>query len=56
MNKQIKARKLWVDLYLETHDAGYVCRNSAITHEISKSTKINITEIKYSIQIRIYSC
>lgn len=31
MDKQIKARSTWVNLYLETKDAGYVCRKCGIT-------------------------
>lgn len=31
MNKQIKARKEWVSLYIETMDAGYVCRRCGIS-------------------------
>lgn len=31
MNKQIKAREEWVKLYLETQDAGYVCRRCGIS-------------------------
>lgn len=31
MNKQVKARTIWVNLYLETKDAGYVCRKCGIS-------------------------
>lgn len=31
MNKQIKAREEWVKHYLETQDAGYVCRRCGIS-------------------------
>jgi transposase InsO family protein len=31
MDKQIKARLTWVNLYLETKDAGYVCRKCGIS-------------------------
>lgn len=31
MDKQIKARATWVNLYLETKDAGYVCRKCGIS-------------------------
>ena len=31
MNKQVKARKEWVNLYLATKDAGYVCRRCGIS-------------------------
>lgn len=31
MDKQIKARTIWVNLYLETNDAGYVCRKCGIS-------------------------
>jgi transposase InsO family protein len=31
MDKQIKARLKWVKLYLETNDAGYVCRRCGIS-------------------------
>ncbi|MFN7097860.1 MAG: IS481 family transposase [Gammaproteobacteria bacterium] len=31
MDKQIKARTIWVNLYLETKDAGYVCRKCGIS-------------------------
>ncbi len=31
MDKQIKARTTWVNLYLETKDAGYVCRKCGIS-------------------------
>jgi transposase-like protein len=31
MNKQIKARKEWVKLYLKTNDTGYVCRRCGIS-------------------------
>lgn len=31
MKQQIKARLIWVNLYLETKDAGYVCRKCGIS-------------------------
>lgn len=31
MDKQIKARTLWVNLYIQTKDAGYVCRKCGIS-------------------------
>ncbi len=31
MDKQIKARTTWVNLYLETNDAGFVCRKCGIS-------------------------
>ena len=31
MKQQIKARLKWVNLYLETNDAGYVCRKCGIS-------------------------
>lgn len=31
MKQQIKARLTWVNLYLETKDAGYVCRKCGIS-------------------------
>lgn len=31
MDRQIKARKSWINLYLETKDAGYVCRKCGIS-------------------------
>ena len=31
MDKQIKARTRWVNLYLETQDAGFVCRKCGIS-------------------------
>ena len=31
MKQQIKARLTWVNLYLQTKDAGYVCRKCGIT-------------------------
>lgn len=31
MDEQIKARLKWVKLYLETKDAGYVCRRCSIS-------------------------
>lgn len=31
MDKQIKARTRWVNLYLETKDAGFVCRKCGIS-------------------------
>lgn len=31
MDKQTKARTKWVNLYLETKDAGYVCRKCGIS-------------------------
>lgn len=31
MDRQIKARKKWVNLYLETRDAGYVCRKCGVS-------------------------
>ena len=31
MDRQIAARKKWVTLYLETKDAGYVCRKCGIS-------------------------
>lgn len=31
MDKQIKARTIWVNLYIQTKDAGYVCRKCGIS-------------------------
>lgn len=36
MDKQIKARTRWVDLYLETKDAGFVCRKCGISRPTKK--------------------